>query len=38
MMKGKSKNEVVLTEEELELLETGNTGIDFIMLLKSLLK
>lgn len=38
MMKNKSKDEIILTDEELELLETGNTGIDFMMLLKSILK
>jgi len=31
-------NKIELTDEELELLETGNTGLDFIVLLKSIFR
>jgi hypothetical protein len=30
MMSKKSKKQIKLTEEELELLETGDTGINFV--------
>jgi hypothetical protein len=38
MMKNKSKNKIELSNEELELLETGDTGLDFISLLKIIFK
>lgn len=34
----KSKKQIKLTEEELELLETGDTGVNFIEFIKSIIK
>ena len=38
MMIKKSKKQIKLTEEELELLETGDTGVNFIEFIKSIIK
>ena len=37
-MSKNSKKKIKLTEEELELLETGDTGINFIELIKGIIK
>ena len=37
-MSKKTKKKIKLTEEELELLETGDTGINFIEVIKSIVK
>jgi len=38
MMKKEKIEEKVLTEEELELLETGSTGLNFIEIFKNVFK
>jgi len=38
MMSKNSKKKIKLTEEELELLETGDTGINFLEFIKSIIK
>lgn len=37
-MKDKSEKKIFLTEEELELIETGYTGLNFLEILKNVFK
>ena len=37
-MKGRGEKKILLTEEELELLETGDTGLNFLEIIKNVFK
>ena len=38
MMKDGSEKKILLTEEEIELLETGDTGLNFLEIFKNVFK